>query len=147
MKYKKADFSGFGIVVAIAIAIIVIFFLSLYLYPRIQEAGLLGIKIAEGPQVAEGSSDLIVKADDENFNCDEEYVNVFNVCEHYIEDVEVDISDGFGFRTVVVDLPGGAVLPLLIEAVGGAVTVEVDPANNIAEVSENNNLATRNPCP
>lgn len=134
MRYKKADFSGFSIIAAIVLAIIVILFLALFLYPKIQETGLLGIKIAEGPTVAEGSLDLILKTDDENFNCAEDYVNIFNVGAIRLEDVEIRINGA----PVILDLPGGAVIPVPING-GAGVTVQIDPLNNVAEVSENNN--------
>lgn len=133
MKSKKG-LDGFGVIIAIALAVIVLLSVSLYIYPKVIEAGNMGKDNI--PNFEDDPLDLVVMNDSTNFQCND-FVNVINLYDEDLRDVSISVSDNDGARTIVVNIPARTAVPIDIS--DGNIQVTVDSTNKFQETDETNN--------
>ena len=144
---SKGEMSGFGLLIAVIIGVVVIFFLTYSVYPTIPVFGQAGMEASKSASIVGMGIDLMVSNNSiSSFNCSGNYVKVYNLGEVDVKNVMVEISGAVG-RTLYVDLPSGAALPVQLDTtppIGkGVITVEVDRLNTITEKLEDNNLVKK----
>lgn len=146
---KKAQITGWALIIAVIIGLVVIFTLSTQGYPKIPEIGNIGMKVSSSLKPEPKEADLMVKNDSTDFNCSQNYVYIYNVGDKDADSVLIRTESGGAIlKEITVDLPEGSKLPVTLNEsapLGSDVEVSVDPSNNISESIEDNNNTTL-PC-